>query len=114
MKDEQGRDYDKDTQLTSLRIGLDKVIGQLDPTGTKGALQSHVAKCWRTIAGQTVSEHTISVHLRKQELVVILDSPIWAQEIAMFSKQYIAKINAEIGSDSVTNIRYKVGRRKKP
>jgi predicted nucleic acid-binding Zn ribbon protein len=52
-----------------------------------------VLGAWSTVAGESVCSHTTGAHLRRGELVVYVDSPVWATELSALSEPYRVAIN---------------------
>lgn len=103
-------DYDRDTKLTSIKRGIESIMGQLDPTGEKGHLQVGAAAAWREVAGAPVAAHAAGVYVRGRELIVEMDSATWAQDIAMFKDRYRDAVNEHLGERVVDSVRITVHR----
>lgn len=94
-------------RVSSLTEG---VFGKLDRTG-KGRERARVIAAWRAVAGVEVFAHARGFALRDQELVVFVDSPIWANELAVLSERYRTAINEHLGKETVGSIRFAVSRK---
>lgn len=96
-----------------LGASLGKVLRSLDRKSGGGWQQVQLAQAWDDIAGPTVQEHTADVHLRSstKELVVAVDSPVWATELSALSALYVEKLNEALGKNSVKSIRFTVSRK---
>ena len=106
-------DFDRDTKLTSLRRGVENILGQLDPTGEKGRTQLGAAAAWREVAGAPVAAHATAVYVRGRELVVEMDSPTWAQDVSMFTDRYRDAVNTHLGETVIDSVRIAVHRPKR-
>jgi predicted nucleic acid-binding Zn ribbon protein len=109
----RGEEYDLDkvSKTTPLSIELSRLMGKLDPEGkmsADGPSIGAVQKAWSEIAGEQVSEITRSVYLRENEVVVILSSPLWAQELNFLSSKYCEKLNSALGVDTLTKVSFRV------
>lgn len=96
---------------TDLGSALRGITARLDRKSGGGLTQVRVATAWDKVAGPTVNEHTTGAHLRERELVVFVDSPVWATELSALASQYQKAINEEIGQELVTSVRFSVSRR---
>lgn len=94
-------------RLSGLTEGL---IGRLDRTG-QGAARAKVVGAWREAAGAEVFEHARGFTFHAGELVVFVDSAVWANELSVLSERYRSAINERIGKEAVTSIRFNVSRK---
>lgn len=92
---------------TDLGRALGDLLGGLDRSGTM-LLQVKVEAAWNAVAGPTVSSHTTGAHLRSGQLVVSVDSAIWATELSALSGHYVKALNEELGKGVVRSIRFTV------
>lgn len=99
-----GRQMDLAAALGALTRGFDrKSHGQY--------LQVRVAAAWEKIAGKAVAAHTAQVHIRDGELLVYVDSPVWATELSALAGPYQISMNEELGQKTVRSVRFTVSRR---
>ncbi len=99
-----GTQADLSTSLTRLVAKLDRA--------NKGAYQQVMAsRAWESVAGQATLAHTTGAHLREGEMVVFVDSPLWATELTSLSEQYRQALNTEIGKEVVKSVRFTVSRK---
>jgi hypothetical protein len=94
-----------------LATELDKLARGLDRRGHGGLLQAKVNEAWSAIAGPSVSSHTTGAHLRSGELIIYVDSPVWATELSALSEQYRLALNERIGQESVRDVRFSVSKK---
>jgi hypothetical protein len=85
------------------------VISGLDKKGLYG--RSRVLGVWDTVVGPEIAAHTSGAHLRDGELVIYVDSPVWATELASVSEKLRTSLNEALGEDLVTSVRFVVSRR---
>jgi hypothetical protein len=97
-------------RATDLSAGLDRLSKRLNKSGG-GLRQIRVHQAWQTVAGPTVVGHTTGAHLRAAELVVYVDSPVWATELSALREHYREALNASLGEDLVTTVRFSVSRK---
>lgn len=100
----------KGTQ-TDLSVAIGKLVGKLDRSNKGAYTQNLVAQAWNRIVGTDVLAHTTGAHLKEGEMVVYVDSPMWATELSSLSEQYRQAVNAEIGKNAVKSIRFNVSRK---
>lgn len=95
-------------------IGLSSVVGgivgRLDVDGT-GRERARAITAWRQVAGDGVFAHARGFALRDGELLVFVDTPVWAQELAALSEIYRTGINERLGKEVVGSIRFAVSRK---
>jgi hypothetical protein len=86
------------------------VLGRLD-RGGRALEHARIVSLWNRIAGPDVSAHTKGAALREGELLVFVDSPVWATELAVLSEHYRTALNTELGKDVVGSVRFSVSRK---
>jgi hypothetical protein len=91
--------------------GLERLASRLDRKGAGGLAQARVADAWRRVAGPSVNDHTTGAHLRDTEMVVFVDSPVWATELSALSEHYRRAVNEAIGQQLVSAVRFAVSNR---
>jgi predicted nucleic acid-binding Zn ribbon protein len=60
---------------------------------------------WEQLVGPDVASHAVPRSLRKGILVIEVDHPAWATELRWLSADLLARVQAETGSDSPTEVR---------
>jgi hypothetical protein len=95
---------------TSLSQALGTLSKRLD-SKSGGLLQLRVKEAWVEIAGPTVLSHTTGAHLRGHELVVFVDTGLWATELSALSEQYRQALEKALGNGSVKTVRFTVSRK---
>jgi predicted nucleic acid-binding Zn ribbon protein len=98
--------YDKETSMEPLNRALESLLSGLDTSGTRVKTQLAVAQTFNKIAGASVTSHTKAVLYKDGTLTVVMDSGIWAQELGFLVDEYRAQLNADLGGDVVTSIRF--------
>lgn len=98
----------KQVQLSD---ALGSVLGKLDRRGGGAYKQIQVASLWPEVAGASVAAHTTGAFLREGELIVYVDSPAWATELAAMSEHYRVAINQAAGKTLVKSVRFSVSRK---
>ena len=89
-------------------LSLEQLRGRLDPTGEKLGQTDRLRDAWEAVVGPSVSAHTRNLYLRGDELVVWLDSNLYAQQLPLFADEYRAGLARELGSGAVTAISYRL------
>jgi len=90
---------------------LQALVGRLDRKTGGGALSAVAGSAWQAVAGPTVLKHTTGAFLRDKTLVVYVDSPIWATELAAMADHYKQAVNTEAGQELVSEVRFSVSRK---
>jgi len=93
----------------SIGAALEEYVSALDPGGKRH--RSRAALVWPEIAGEEIVRHTRGFAVRKSgELVVLVDSPAWANELALMSERLRVSLNERLGPDTVRSLRFTVSR----
>ena len=90
---------------------LSRLTARLDRKSGGAYLQATVSRAWAKVAGDSVVGHTTGAHLREGELLVYVDSPVWATELSALSEPYRVALNEEIGEQAVRTVRFSVSRK---
>jgi hypothetical protein len=69
------------------------------------------SNAWDEVAGDSILAHTTGAHLREGEMVVYVDSPLWANELTALAERYRQALNEEIGKETVKAVRFTVSRK---
>jgi len=86
------------------------LVRKLDRKGGGAYLQTKVGQAWTQIAGSAVVSHTTGAHIREGELVVFVDSSLWATELSALSEHYRESVNKELGEELVKAVRFTVSK----
>jgi predicted nucleic acid-binding Zn ribbon protein len=94
--------------LTSIGAILDPLIRSLGLEGawTEYRLQSE----WTGIVGETIAAHTQPQRLRFNKLTVLVDSPVWMQQLSFLKPELIRKVNRAMGRTLVQELVLRPGR----
>ncbi|MDO8915495.1 MAG: DUF721 domain-containing protein [Coriobacteriia bacterium] len=103
------RRADRESQDTTVGDAAYGVLQRLDRGGNIERAKAVAA--WREIAGDDVSAHAMGYAMREGELVVYVDSPAWATELAALSEQYRSGINTALGKELVSTMRFAVSKK---
>ena len=89
----------------SLAFALERVTTALEPATTLARVQG----CWADAVGELVSSEAHPVSERDGVVSVACRSSVWAQELELLGPQLLAKVNAALGDNAVTQLRFKAG-----
>lgn len=87
----------------------DDILKKVDPHGHR--FKSRAVAVWPEVAGDEIVKHTKGVALRDGELIVYVDSPVWANELTMLTERFKSDINAKLGEELVKSLRFNVSRK---
>jgi hypothetical protein len=87
----------------------DAYLGRLDPKGKR--FGSRATSAWNRVVGEEISRHTTGSALRDGELLVYVDSAVWANELAAMSEHLRERLNEEMGEALVRSVRFAVSRK---
>lgn len=87
-----------------------RLLGKLDRSG-EGLRRARVVATWREVAGPEVASHARGFALRGTELLVYVDSNVWANELAILSEEYRTALNERLGKEAVGSIRFAVSKK---
>lgn len=93
---------------TNLRDGIDQLARALDRRSGGGFSSARVAAVWTGVVGPQIAAHTRDPFMRGSELIVPVDSPVWATELSAMSEQLRTRINEALGKELVRNVRFTV------
>lgn len=99
----------KGTQ-SDLGSSLERLVNKMDRASGGYYLQTRVINVWDIVAGEAVATHTTGAHLRNGELVVYVDSNLWATELSALAEHYKDSMNTELGKRLVRSVRFTVSR----
>ena len=88
----------------SILSGLSKRLG-LESRLVELRLQHR----WRDIVGEPMGSHTWPAQIRFKKLYLVVRNSIWLQQLTFLKPALLAKLQAESGTDLVTDIACRVG-----
>src|SRR3972149_5523459 len=80
------------------RLGLESRLLEL-------RLQHH----WHEIVGEPIASHTWPAQIRFKKLYLIVQNSVWLQQLTFLKPTLLAKINADAGTEFITEIVLRVG-----
>jgi predicted nucleic acid-binding Zn ribbon protein len=88
-----------------LSFALERVTTALEPA----TILARVQGCWADAVGEVVSGEAHPVAEHDRVVSVACRSSVWAQELELLGPELVEKVNAALGDDAVTRLRFKVG-----
>lgn len=76
----------------------------------EGYARAEAVRAWRAVAGEEVASHARGYTLRDGELVVYVDSGVWANELSALSETYRSAICERLGKEAVRSVRFTVSK----
>ncbi|MCC6141583.1 MAG: DUF721 domain-containing protein [Nitrospira sp.] len=64
---------------------------------------------WRSLVGEPIGSHTWPAQIRFHKLYLLVENSVWLQQLTFLKPALLAKINAEAGSELLTDIVLRVG-----
>ncbi|HKU51997.1 MAG TPA: DUF721 domain-containing protein [Nitrospira sp.] len=88
----------------SILSGLSKRLGL-----ESRMLELRLQRRWRDIVGEPMASHTWPAQIRFKKLYLIVRNSVWLQQLTFLKPALLAKLQAESGTGSVTDIAFRVG-----
>jgi len=95
-------------KTTSLGGGLRKIMARLDKQGHMTT--ASVIDVWDSIVGPDIAQHTNIEGMRGTELLVAVDSPVWANELQAMAGQLVERLQQEVSNTPVKTMRFTVAK----
>lgn len=81
------------------------ILQYLRETGLETPLNEHrLIQAWSTVLGQAVSRYTKELRIYNQVLFVTVSSAAMRNELMMRRTELVARLNAEVGAQVITQI----------
>ncbi|MCL2324681.1 MAG: DUF721 domain-containing protein [Actinomycetia bacterium] len=100
-------------KLLDFDLSLEQLRSHIDPNGDRLGQNDRLRQAWEAVAGPSVAAHTKNLFLRGDELIVWLDSNLFAQQLPLFADEYLAGLARELGARVVTSISYRLDRHRR-
>ena len=86
---------------------LDKLIRQY---GLEGKMNEYMlADKWESVVGTIIASHSYPAGIHYKKLYIIVDSPVWLQEISFYKEDLIDKVNKYFGKNIIKEVYLKTG-----
>ena len=83
------------------------ILETLNRMGFAGRLQKQSAVMrWKEIVGEKISAETDALRIDDNTLVVKVHQAAWRQQLTYMKEGLLAKLKAELGEDSIEDIRF--------
>ena len=69
-------------------------------------LQKRLIDEWPTVMGEAIAKYTEGLYIRNQTLFVHLTIPALRAELSMQRKEIVKKLNEQVGSQAIADIRF--------
>lgn len=89
----------------ALSFAVERVAAGLEPATTLARVQG----CWADAVGETVGKETQPVSEREGVVTIACRSAVWSQELELLAPELLGKLNAALGDQSVSQLRFRAG-----
>lgn len=69
-------------------------------------LQKRLIDAWPVVAGPVIARYTLNAYIMNQTLFVHLSSPALRADLSMRKTDFIRRLNAQVGSRVIVDIRF--------
>ncbi|MFC1704394.1 DciA family protein, partial [Candidatus Omnitrophota bacterium] len=87
---------------------VQQVVGDLSKRTPEQGLQRQIVATWDDTVGRRVAKHTRVAGLKKGELLVLVDSPVFLFHVNLKRAQLLTKL--QILTSDIQNIRLRIGK----
>jgi len=101
-------DYHKTNTFSPLKDAFASFKYRKHPRVILGLLQHVWDEAIEAVLPQALGEGMVIYSLKQKELLVLVPSSLWAQEIVLQSKALLRKLNTLLGENAVETIRTKL------
>ncbi len=84
---------------------ISELTSALAPATTLASVQ----EVWETVAGAGIAAAARPVSERSGTLTIACEAAVWAQELELMGQELVDRINAELGSETITRLRCVTG-----
>lgn len=84
-------------------------LAQLTSTLAPATSLARVQEVWPAAAGPAIAAAARPVAERDGVLTVACEAAVWAQELDLMAGQIVPRINAELGSETIRELRCRTG-----
>lgn len=86
---------------------LNKLLKQY---GLEGKMIEYtIADKWEAIVGKIIASHSYPAGIHHRRLYIVVDSPVWVQEISFYKNDLIEKVNKHFGKKVIVEVYLKTG-----
>lgn len=91
---------------TNLGEGLRRLLKQMDKGGH--LTTARIIEVWDSLVGPEIAGHTQIQGVRDGQLLVYVDSPVWANELQAMAGQLLERLQIELGENPIRSMRFTV------
>jgi len=97
-------------RVKPVRIGtaLNEYLQRVGLGGLQSA--SKLINDWPKLVGPGVAGHSSPQDIKGGRLTIIVDSSAWMNQLSLLSNDIIDKVNRGLGGDTVTELRFRIGK----
>lgn len=87
---------------------IDEILGEaLRRSGLETPLlQKRIIDAWPKVAGDLIARYTGDRYIRNQTLYIKVSNPALRADLTMRRSDYVSRLNAEVGSMVISDIRF--------
>ncbi|MBU4316936.1 MAG: DUF721 domain-containing protein [Proteobacteria bacterium] len=98
----------KNTGFDHIGSVVKDILGEFAQKYEPGILR--ISEAWEGIVGESLAQNAIPSAMKGKILIVNVASSIWIQELHFLKNDLIMKINRKLGAETVTEMKFKIGR----
>ncbi|HET6369948.1 MAG TPA: DUF721 domain-containing protein [Nitrospiria bacterium] len=93
--------------MQTIRSLLEPIIRahRLEP----GLLSMRLQSQWLDLVGPQIAAHSYPLEIRRDTLTVVVDSPVWSQELSLLKEELIRRVNSLQKRPFLRQIRFRIG-----
>lgn len=92
---------------TALGDAVGRVLGEL---GLDSVAKAHrIGQVWTQAVGEQIAAHCRPVGVRGEVLELVVDSPVWSQQLALRKPELLAALARALGGDAPRELHFAVG-----
>ncbi len=91
-----------------LKLVLERLMANMGTVGIDPT--SKIIDMWPDIVGEELAQRISAIAIRGSELVVQVDDPAWASQLAWLEKELLGRINSLIEPEKITGVKARVVR----
>ena len=94
-------------EITPIRDIVKSVFTRIE--SGKTVPREEIESSWKEIVGDAGAKHSRPSDLRKKELIILVDSSGWMQELSLQKRQILKALKRKLGKDTISEIQFKIG-----
>lgn len=92
---------------TALGDVVGRVLGEL---GLDSVAKAHrIGQVWAEAVGEPIAAHCRPVGVRGEVLELVVDSPVWSQQLQLRKPELLEALARALGADAPRELRFQVG-----